>query len=327
MKHSQIKIGVAGGGYWGKNLIRVFYELGALSVICDTNSQLKFDYQVKYPHIKFTTNIEELIHDREIKGIVIATPAHTHYEVAKKSIVAGKNVFVEKPLALKVKEGKELVRLAEEKKKILMVGHILHYHPAIVKLKELIKNGTLGKIYYIYSHRLNIGRIRHEENILWSFAPHDISLVLSLTKHMPQKVRCNGGIYLDHNVEDITLVFFEFPNNLKAHIFVSWLNPIKEQKFVVLGSEKMAVFDDTSENNKLCLYAHKIEWHPVLVPTIHKARAEIVSFEKMEPLKAECEHFLECIESQRIPLTDGYEGLKVLKVLEMAQSSLRRKKK
>ena len=245
------KIGIIGGGYWGKNLIRVFYELGVLSKICDLDEKLKTSYKEKYPSAEFTTDSENILSDSKIKGVVIATPAHTHYQITKKVLLEGKDVFVEKRLALKVEEGKELVEIAEKNKLVLMVGHILHYHPAVIKLKQLIEENQLGKIQYIYSNRLSIGRIRHEENILWSFAPHDISLLLSITGEMPEKVFSFGGIYLPHKVEDVTLTFFSFANGIESHIFVSWLNPFKEQKFVVIGNEKMAVFDDTLKDKKL----------------------------------------------------------------------------
>jgi UDP-2-acetamido-3-amino-2,3-dideoxy-glucuronate N-acetyltransferase len=201
-----------------------------------------------------------------------------------------------------------------------MVGHILRYHPAILKLKQLIKDGALGKINYLYSNRLNIGKIRTEENILWSFAPHDISVMLSLLDEMPSQVTCQGSAHLNQNIPDVTLSHFEFPSGVQAHIFVSWLHPIKEQRLVVVGSEKMAVFDDTAEN-KLVLYPHKVEWKN-RIPTAVKADAEAVTLDGREPLRAECQHFLDCVETRISPVSNGAEGLRVLRVLDACQRAL-----
>ncbi len=230
-------------------------------------------------------------------------------------------MIVEKPLAIDVKHGEDLVKLAHEKQRILMVGHILRYHPAILKLQKLIQDGTLGKINYLYSNRLNIGKIRTEENILWSFAPHDISVMLSLLNEMPTRVTCQGKADLNHGVPDVTLSHFEFPSGVQAHVFVSWLHPIKEQRLVIVGSEKMAVFDDTAEN-KLILYPHKVEWKN-RIPTAVKANGEIVNLEEQEPLRAECQHFLDCVETRTTPVSDGNEGLRVLRVLDACQRALR----
>src|SRR5262249_15215745 len=196
----------------------------------------------------------------------------------------------------------------------------LRYHPAILILQKLINDGVLGKINYLYSNRLNIGKIRTEENILWSFAPHDISVMLSLLNEMPTRVSCGGGAYLNHDITDVTLSHLEFPSGVQAHIFVSWLHPVKEQRLVVVGSEKMAVFDDTAEH-KLLLYPHRVEWRN-RVPTAVKAKGEIVDLEDREPLRAECQHFLDCVESRTVPVSDGAEGLRVLRVLDACQRAL-----
>jgi UDP-2-acetamido-3-amino-2,3-dideoxy-glucuronate N-acetyltransferase len=201
-----------------------------------------------------------------------------------------------------------------------MVGHILRYHPAILRLQALIRDGALGQIQYVYSNRLNIGKIRTEENILWSFAPHDISAMLSLLNEVPTRISCQGGAYLTRHVVDVTLSHFEFPSGVKAHIFVSWLHPVKEQRLVVVGSEKMAVFDDTAED-KLTLYPHKVEWRN-RIPTAVKAEGELVNLDACEPLRAECQHFLDCITSRAAPISDGAEGLRVLRVLDACQRSL-----
>jgi UDP-2-acetamido-3-amino-2,3-dideoxy-glucuronate N-acetyltransferase len=315
-----VKVAVVGVGYWGKNLVRNFHELGALVALCDADRSIEGDYERSYKGVRFYSEFREVLLDSSIDAVALATPAVTHYEMAKAALEAGKDVLVEKPLAIDVKHGEELVKLAEAKQRILMVGHILRYHPAILKLQKLIQDGALGKINYLYSNRLNIGKIRTEENILWSFAPHDISVMLSLLNEMPTRVTCQGGSYLNRDIPDVTLSHFEFPSGVQAHIFVSWLHPIKEQRLVVVGSEKMAIFDDTAEH-KLVLYPHRVEWIN-RIPTAVKAKGEIVDLEDREPLRAECQHFLDCVESRTSPVSDGAEGLRVLRVLDVCQSAL-----
>jgi UDP-2-acetamido-3-amino-2,3-dideoxy-glucuronate N-acetyltransferase len=313
-------IAVLGMGYWGKNLVRVFHELGALRVVCDVDAERAEALAKKHPGVPFCRKVEEVLSDPEVEGLVIATPAATHAEMVRRGLESGKNVYVEKPLALSVKEGEELVRLAAQQGKILMVGHLLQYHPVVLKLKELINQGELGRIQYVYSNRLNIGKIRTEENILWSFAPHDISVILSLLGEQPSELRSHGGSYLSSEVADVTVSDFAFPSGVRGHIFVSWLHPFKEQRLVVVGSKKMAVFEDTAKD-KLILYPHKVEWIN-RAPTAIKAEGEVVPVEALEPLKLECEHFLECMETGKAPLTDGEEGLQVLRVLDACQRSL-----
>lgn len=317
-----IKVVVVGSGYWGKNLVRNFHALGALAGICDKDPRVLQDLQKMYDGVPTAQHFDDLFDDSgpSADAVAIATPAENHFELARKSLSAGKHVFVEKPLALTVDEGKELVDLAEQNQLVLMVGHILQYHQAVIKLKELVDNGELGKIQYLYSNRLNIGKIRAEENILWSFAPHDISVILMLLGEMPETVHATGGSYLQHQIPDTTLTTMDFPSGVKAHIFVSWLHPFKEQKLVVVGEQKMAVFDDVSQE-KLLLYPHKIEWLQ-RIPVAAKAEAEIVQIEMEEPLKAECQHFLKCVADGVTPKTDGEEGLRVLQVLQASQESL-----
>src|SRR3989475_8284124 len=316
----KVRVAVVGVGYWGKNLVRNFYELGALEALCDADRSLEGTYQRSYEGVRFCSEFSEVLSDSSIDAVALATPAVKHYEMAKAALEAGKDVLVEKPLAIDVKHGEELVALAASKKRILMVGHILRYHPAILKLQALIEAGVLGKINYLYSNRLNIGKIRTEENITWSFAPHDISVMLALLNEMPTRVSCRGSAYLNRDVSDVTLSHFEFPSGVQAHIFVSWLHPFKEQRLVVVGSEKMAVFDDTAEH-KLVLYPHKVEWRNRM-PAAVKAQGEIVELDDREPLRAECQHFLDCVASRTTPLTDGMEGLRVLRALDACQSSL-----
>jgi UDP-2-acetamido-3-amino-2,3-dideoxy-glucuronate N-acetyltransferase len=320
-RKSNANVAVVGVGYWGRNLVRNFHQLGALSLLCDAESSVEEDYRYKYENVRFCRDFSAVLDDASVAAVALATPAVTHYEMAKAALEAGKDVFVEKPLAIDVTQGEELVRVAREQRRILMVGHILRYHPAILRLHELIRNGALGQINYLYSNRLNIGKIRTEENILWSFAPHDISVMLSLLNEAPARVSCEGGAYLTRHVVDVTLSQFEFPSGVKAHIFVSWLHPFKEQRLVVVGSEKMAVFDDTAAH-KLVLYPHKVEWRN-RIPTAVKADGEAVDLDRGEPLTAECQHFLDCIETRATPLSDGAEGLRVLRVLDACQRSLR----
>ncbi len=260
--------------------------------------------------------------DPNVAACVIAVPAISHYTLAKQCMLAGKDVFVEKPLALKVEEGEELVRIAQQNRRILMVGHILQYHTAILKLKQMVDEGKLGEIRYIYSNRLNIGKMRIEENVLWSFAPHDISVILMLMNdENPSKVSAFGGMYVSDNIYDTTLTTLEFKNNIKSHIYVSWLHPFKEQKLVVVGSDSMAVFDDLS-SEKLVTYSHKIDFESDRTPITRKARPDHIEIESKEPLYEELLHFTHCVLGRHTPRTDGLEGLRVLKVLERAEKSL-----
>lgn len=321
LKEHRTRVAVVGVGYWGKNLVRNFHELGALEVLCDAEASVEVACKQDYQGVRFCSEFRDVLSDTSIGAVALATPAVRHYQMAKEVLEAGKDVLVEKPLAIDVKQGEDLVKLAGAKHRILMVGHILRYHPAILALQKLINGGILGKINYLYSNRLNIGKIRTEENILWSFAPHDISVMLSLLNEMPARVSCKGGAYLNQDIPDTTLSHFEFPSGVQAHIFVSWLHPFKEQRLVVVGSEKMAVFDDTAEH-KLILYPHRVEWKN-RTPTAIKAKGEIVEVEGREPLRTECQHFLDCVESRTSPVSDGAEGLRVLRILDACQRALR----
>ncbi len=315
------KVAVIGAGSWGKNLVRNFYHLGALAAVCDPDQRVLSTLAQTYSGITTCENLDAVMENSAINAVAIASPAVHHYSLAKKCLSAGKDVFVEKPLAMNVSEGQELVALAERRGLILMVGHVLQYHSAVWKLKELIDTGELGKIRYIYSNRLNIGKIRTEENILWSFAPHDISIILALLREMPENISVHGEHFLQTKVADVTLTALSFPSGVKAHIFVSWLHPFKEQKLVIVGDKQMAVFDDVSPDKKLMLYPHQIEWIE-RVPVARKAEGIAVPFVLSEPLENECRHFLECGQNRLSPKTNGHEGLRVLKVLQAAQQSL-----
>lgn len=312
---------VLGTGYWGKNHVRTHHELGSLLGVYDTSKASLEAISKQYATQAFST-LDEVFSNPHVEGVVVATPAATHHELAKKALLHKKDVLVEKPLALKAAHAKELIDIAQVGKNILMVGHLLHFHPCIVALKDLIAKNELGPLEYIYSNRLNLGKIRTEENILWSFAPHDISLLLSLTDSLPVQVNVVGGSYLQPNLPDTTVSTFLFDQGVRAHIYVSWLHPFKEQRLVVVGRNKMAVFDDQSPTNKLVLYSKtikKIEGQMVA----EKPIPQMVPYDaSLEPLKQESLHFLECIQNRKTPLTDGFEGMRVLKILQSCQRSL-----
>jgi UDP-2-acetamido-3-amino-2,3-dideoxy-glucuronate N-acetyltransferase len=325
VRASKNKIACIGAGYWGKNLVRNFNELGVLSYVCETDSQTRAHLKPLYPNVTFTEAADEAFADPGITGIAIATPAATHAELVERALLAGKDVFVERPLSLSVDEAQKLNDLASNKRRVLMVGHLLWYHPAVLKLKKLVEDGNLGRIEYIYSNRLNLGKIRREENILWSLAPHDISVILGLVGEMPDVINAQGGNYLHDQIADVTVSLLSFPSGVKAHIFVSWLHPFKEQKLIVVGDRQMAVFDDLETENKLVLYPHAINWKNHL-PIPSKAQAVPVPVKSVEPLREECLHFLQCIETREAPRTDGTEGLRVLTVLQRCQEALQARK-
>ena len=315
-------IAVIGGGYWGKNLVRNFDALGVLKTVCDQNLATLHTTQSSYPDIGVTQDAGEVFADPAITGVAIATPAATHGEVVRRALNAGKDVYVEKPLCLSTKVGAELIALAAQRENVLMVGHLLWYHPIVLKMKELVTTGELGRLQYIYSNRLNLGKLRREENVLWSFAPHDVSVILGLVGEMPESVQAQGGNFLHERISDTTVSMLTFASGLRAHIFVSWLHPFKEQKLVLVGDRKMAVFNDTVEwKEKLHLYEHSIAWQENS-PVATKGEAERVIVAQEEPLRAECQHFLDCIESRAQPRTDGAEGLRVLSVLHACQEAL-----
>ena len=315
------QVAVVGAGYWGKNLVRNFHSLNALGAICDSDVERLDSFKQQYPSAKIFNAYSDVLRDATIRAVAIATPAEAHADAVREALLAEKDVFVEKPLCLSVEEGEGLVALAKKKGRILMVGHLLWYHPAILKLKELIGAGELGRIQYIYSNRLNLGKIRREENILWSFAPHDISVILGLLNEMPENVRAQGGNYLHHQIADVTMSLLSFASGVRAHIFVSWLHPFKEQKLIVVGDRKMAVFDDMEKKDKLLLYPHSIDWKNN-IPIANKADAQPVELDQGEPLRTECLHFLDCVATRTRPRTDGDEGLRVLSVLHRCQKAL-----
>ena len=316
-------IAVVGCGYWGKNLVRNFAQLGSLSVICDANPVALKAQASLYPGVRSTSSFEDVLADADIDAVVVATQAVMHYEQVKAALYADKHVFVEKPLALHYRDGLELVELAEARGLLLMVGHILEYHPAVTTLKELIQRGELGKVWYAYSNRLNLGKVRTEENILWSFAPHDISIISTLVGGEPVTTSSTGSNYLQPGIADVTVTNLLFDNGVRGHIFVSWLHPYKEQRLVIVGDRKMAVFDDGAKDGKLKIYDKGIEWRDG-VPIARQTAESVILISDAEPLRLECQHFIDCIKHGKTPTTDGVNALRVLKVLEASQISLER---
>lgn len=317
-------LALIGAGHWGKNLARNFHTLGALHTICDERQSLLNTYTTEYQGVKTTTNFNDVLNDKAIASVAIATPAATHYSLAKQALLAGKDVFVEKPLCLNTADGEELITLAEKQGKILMVGHLLHYHPAVIRLQEMVAKGDFGQLQYVASHRLSLGQVRTEENNLWSFAPHDISVILSLLgRKLPSSVRCTGHECLTKGIADMAITILEFPQGINAHIYTSWLHPFKEQKLVVVGSNGMAVFDDTQPWGKKLLYFRgPVAWENGTTPRAQKVEGEAIDIKEQEPLKEECAHFLMCCRERTAPRTGGAEGLGVLRVLQAAQESL-----
>lgn len=311
-------LAVIGCGHWGKNLVRHFAQIGCLQMVCDVAHSGRRTAAELAPDVEVVSSSEEVLRSN-LSAVVIATPAETHYELARRALESGKDVLVEKPLALTYDQGVDLVKFAEDCRRILMVGHVLEYHPAMVRLRELIRDGELGKLCYISSNRLNLGMVRREENILWSFAPHDIAIILRLMGSMPFQVAAHGGSYVQANIADVTVTHLLFDNGVRAHIYVSWLHPYKEQRLVIIGSKKMASFDDVSK--QLVLYDQRVELkegQPIPI----RGEGEVVGFADAEPLLLKRRAFLDAIITRQPPLTDGRSGQRVLQVLQAAQRSL-----
>lgn len=324
-----MKLGIIGAGNWGLNLIRNFCKiLGMEKVsVCDIDTAKLMRVTREHPDIATTDNFNTILSNEELKAVVIATLADTHYHLAKQSLLYGKHVFVEKPITMNVKEAEELIEISEKKNLILMVDHILEYHPVVERLKGLIDKGVLGKIQYIYSQRLNLGVIRTNENALWSLGPHDVSLYLYLTNEEPDLVNATGGVYIqkDNNIEDTVFLHLHFPSGIEAHAHLSWLDPHKIRKLTVVGSDKMAVFDDMEPRNKLIIFDKGVSWTEEGGVGVRYGDIHIPNIPLKEPLNEACEHFLECIEKGKEPRSDGYDGLKVIRILEKAQKSLKRR--
>ena len=312
-------IAIVGCGHWGKNLVRNFAELGALAAVCDPNEQLAQSYAEQYSVCNLS--FQAILDNPAIDAAVIAVPAPLHASMAIEVMNAGKHAYVEKPLAMNRVEAEAMIMSAEKNDVQLMVGHLLQYHPVFIAVRELVESGGLGSLRFMYSNRLSFGKVRSEEDVIWSFAPHDISMILSLTGQEPEVVRTESSSILQPDIADTATVHMEFKSGLKSHVSVSWLHPFKEQKLVVVGQDGMAVFDDTKPwNEKLALYHHVVQATDCL-PRLEKAEVEYLEVPQSEPLRNECQHFLDVVSENVVPLTDGDEGLSVLKVLSAATLS------
>ncbi|MBM3242983.1 Gfo/Idh/MocA family oxidoreductase [Candidatus Poribacteria bacterium] len=324
-----IQLAIVGLGYWGPNLLRNFDQLSdcEVKVCCDLNDDNLLRIEEQYPHVAITKNYKDLMADDELEAIVIATSAASHYNLVKEALHHHKHVFVEKPFVLNVEHATELVHLAEKTNRKLMVGHLMEYHPAIEKLKEIIQSGELGDIYYLYSQRVNLGQIRKDENALWSFAPHDLSIIMYLLETEPENVSARGQAYLQEGIEDVAFVNLQFPNKIMAQIQLSWLDPHKIRKTTVVGSKKMVVFDDMEATEMLKIYDKGVTSNGQFASfgealSLRFGDISIPYVKMTEPLKLECQHFLNCIKDNQIPRSDGHDGLRVVKVLQAAQESL-----
>lgn len=324
MGTENIYLGVIGAGRWGMNHIRTANQVFGknFKTVCDFNPAAELKVKEISEHISFTSDFDAFLNDSQINAVVIATPAETHFEVAKKCLMAGKNILVEKPITLYTSEAEELIKIAEEKNLKLMVGHILLFHPAVIKLKELVKEDKIGRLQYIYSNRLNLGAIRSEENILWSFAPHDISIIQFLTESNPIEVSAKGAAFVQDKIEDTTITYLKYPDNVNAHIFVSWLHPFKEQRLVVIGDKGMIVFEDSLKTEKLKLFPKGFQ-NVNGVPQKFESDYSVIEFdEKNSPLAEEQKHFIQSIVENKKPLTDGVHALEVLSILAKATENL-----
>jgi len=325
-----LKLAQVGLGYWGKNLFRNFFRCQNVQelIACDQDAQTKKWLQTEYPHLKLVAEFESLLADHSLQAVVLATPADSHFRLAEKALLAGKHVFVEKPLALKEEEARRLVTLAHQQQRILMVGHTFLYNGAVEKVKSYLQEGMLGTVYYIYSQRLNLGRVRQDVNAMWNLAPHDISILLYWLDKMPVRVNAQGYTFIQPGVTDINFINLEFPHGVSAHIHVSWLDPNKVRRMTVVGSEKMLVYDDCATADKLMIYDKGVD-QPPHSDTEQEFRLSYRTGEGVpypltwvEPLRVECQHFLDCICDGSEPRSSGRAGVRVVKVLEAAQRSL-----
>lgn len=318
-----MKLGLIGGGYWGQNLIRDFNSLGVLHTICEVNENLIVQYKNKYPTVITTKSWDDVLNNNEITAVCISLPAEMHYKFAKEALLANKDVYVEKPITLDIKEAEELVQLSKKQNKILMVGHLLQYHVCIETIKEIINSNQVGKIKSITSNRLSLGKFRTAENVLWSFAPHDISVILSLCNdELPSYVSCHGQSIVTPNIQDIVNTTMHFANqNIYVNVNVNWLSPYKEQKLTIVGDEGILLFDDVEPTNKLKLFRNYVDKSNGNPQSVKKE--EVISIDTSKsPLVRECEYFVNCCLTRQTPRTDGGEGVRVLKVLDMLQKSL-----
>ena len=335
---THINIGQLGSGYWGPNLIRNFSKISQVNklIVCDTDKDLLRKASSQYPTIETTKSADILLSDPSIDAMVIALPAALHFEYTRKALLADKHVLVEKPLAMTTDESKELIEIAKNKNRILMVGHTFIYNSAVRKAKQYIDNGELGDIYYIFSQRLNLGRVRQDVNAMWNLAPHDISIINYWLGEVPSKVMAKGVSFLQEGIEDLVFIHLNFSSGKSAHIHVTWLDPLKTRKMVIVGSKKMLVYDDVSTDSKIIIHDKGIdkslkdnfeqEVYDYASFHLNNRIGDILipHFDFDEPLKSECKHFVDCVLSGKKPLTSGEEGLSVVRVLEEAQNCLER---
>ncbi|MBN2288460.1 MAG: Gfo/Idh/MocA family oxidoreductase [Candidatus Glassbacteria bacterium] len=323
------KTAVIGTGYWGKNLVRVFYRLpgSELKYICDADSRNLEAVGKNYPGVKLTGDYREVLADREVEALAIATPAVSHYELARESLQAGKHTFVEKPLTLEVGHAEKLVELAVKADRLLMTGHLMVYHPAVEVLKQMVDSDELGRVYYIYAQRVNLGVVRRDENALWSLAPHDISIVLYLLGRTPVEVAARGGCYIRKEIEDVVFLVMRFAGGEMAHVQLSWLDPHKERKITMVGSRKMVVFDDMQASEKIKVFdkgvnpSNEYSSYTELLG-LREGDILIPQLKMEEPLGVECSTFLACAAGQGPCRSSGQDGLAVVRVLDAAGRSL-----
>ena len=319
-KYLKKKVCVIGAGRWGKNHIKTLDNLGCLAGIVETNDENLNEFKEKYDKVKFYSNIKEAVNGN-FDGFTIATPAETHFEIAKFLIENNKHVLVEKPIALTAKDARILKNLADKNQVNLMVGHVLLFHPAIRTIKQLIDSGKIGKLEYLYSNRLNLGTVRTEENILWSFAPHDISIFQYFIGDLPEEIVSRGGTFLQPNIQDTTMTILKYPNNIVVHIFVSWLHPFKEQRLVVIGSKGMLSFEDSSKDKELLYYEKGIDWVQG-EPVKRDGPTEVIPYDNAMALTEELKYFVDHLDGKVVEISTGKSGVEVLEILEIATKSL-----
>jgi predicted dehydrogenase len=311
-------IGVVGLNYWGPNLVRNFNDLANLTWLCDLDEQQLKQMAARYPHAQMTTNFDDLLADTALDAIVIATPVPTHYALAKQALEAGKHVFVEKPPAMRAVEMDELVSLAVEQDRVLMPGHLLLYHPGVLKLKDLIASGELGDVLCVYGNRVNLGIVRSNENALWSLGVHDLSVILYLLDEDPELATAQGSASIHPGVEDVVFCFLRFPSGKIAHMHLSWLDPHKMRTMTVVGREKMVVFDDMEPERKVTVY----EKHAGPTGELYSGDISIPKISTQEPLRLECTYFLELVDGQHDKSKVARDGARVVRALEMLTNSL-----
>jgi predicted dehydrogenase len=326
MSSPPVRIGVVGLGYWGPNLARNFDGIpgSELAWCCDSSEDALGRIAERFPRVKLAGDIAELLSDPELDAVALATPVPTHGPLAARVLEAGKHCFVEKPLAQSVADAERAVAAARGSGRVLMVGHLLEYHPGVQKLKQLASSGGLGEVYYIYGNRLNLGKLRADENALWSLGAHDVSVVLHLAAEEPHEVMARGESYVRDGVEDVVFCFLRFPSGLSAHLHLSWLDPHKERRFTVVGSRRMATFDDMALEGKVTIYDKGFDEDARGYGEYITRSGDIFSprIPNVEPLRLECEHFVECVLTGQRPRSDGDSGLRVVRVLEQLQQSL-----